>query len=162
MDVDGTMTDGKLYIGNDGEVMKSFNVKDGYAIRTLLPQYNIKPIIITARKSNIVERRCEEIGIKDLYQGCDNKIKKMIQVASEEGIGLKEDGVNKKTLLPCTAYLGDDVPDLECMRIAEISGCPSDASRIIKKESDYIGESCGGNGFIREFVEWLINEYYDI
>ena len=72
MDVDGTLTDGKIYIGNDGEVMKAFNAKDGLGIKLLIKK-GIVPIIITGRRSKIVTRRCEEIGITVLYQGVRDK-----------------------------------------------------------------------------------------
>jgi len=82
MDVDGTLTDGKIYMGQDGEIFKVFNVKDGYAIHELLPKYNIVPVIITGRISRIVENRAKEIGIKHIYQSVEDKIgllKKLVQ-----------------------------------------------------------------------------------
>ena len=69
MDVDGTLTDGKIYMGENGEIMKAFNVKDGYAIAHMLPEMEIIPVIITGRKSKIVENRAKELGITELYQG---------------------------------------------------------------------------------------------
>ena len=69
MDVDGTLTDGKLYIGNQGEIMKAFSIKDGYAIGELLPQYGIEPVIITGRESVIVTKRCEELIIDSKIMG---------------------------------------------------------------------------------------------
>ena len=74
MDVDGTLTDGKIYIGNEGEVFKAFDVKDGYAIHYMLPMYDITPVIITGRDSVIMEKLCAEIGIKLLFQGVSDKI----------------------------------------------------------------------------------------
>ena len=73
MDVDGTLTDGKIYMGANGEVMKAFNIKDGYGIHDILIPNGIRPVIITGRTSNIVEKRCYELGIKDLFQGVKNK-----------------------------------------------------------------------------------------
>lgn len=74
MDVDGTLTDGKIYIGNEGEIFKAFDVKDGYAIHYILPKYGITPVIITGRNSAIMEKRCAEIGIELLFQGVSDKI----------------------------------------------------------------------------------------
>ena len=65
MDVDGTLTDGKLYFGENGEMFKSFDVKDGCGIKDILPKYNILPVIITARNSVYLEKRCKELGVQD-------------------------------------------------------------------------------------------------
>jgi len=73
MDVDGTLTDGKIYMGENGEVCKAFNIKDGYGICHLLPAIGAKPIIITGRKSKILENRCRELGITELHQGIEHK-----------------------------------------------------------------------------------------
>ena len=77
MDVDGTLTDGHIYMGPDGEVMKAFDVKDGYGIAHILPRYGIIPVIITGRRSQIVERRCAELGITELYQGVGDKLERL-------------------------------------------------------------------------------------
>ena len=74
MDVDGTLTDGKIYMGNKGELFKAFDVKDGCGIKDILPEYGIIPVIITARQSDILKRRCEELNIINLYQGVRHKL----------------------------------------------------------------------------------------
>lgn len=74
MDVDGTLTDGKIYYYSDGTEGKAFDVKDGYAIKHFLPQMGIVPVIITGRISDIVSRRAEELGIREVHQGIQNKI----------------------------------------------------------------------------------------
>lgn len=74
MDVDGTMTDGKIYIGNSGEAFKSFDVKDGYGIHCILPCKQILPVVLTGRKSDIVENRCKELEIPYVIQGSKNKV----------------------------------------------------------------------------------------
>lgn len=151
MDIDGTLTDGKIYVGNSGELIKAFSVKDGYAIGQILPQYNISPVVITGRNSEIVSNRCRELGIKEIYQNVRNKKEKMISVAEEHGINISEAGI-----LPYTAYIGDDIPDLDCMMLAERKGCPADAAEKIKTISDFVSVNNGGDGAVREFVEWLI------
>ena len=153
MDVDGTLTDGKLYIGNDGELCKAFNVKDGYAINNILPQHGIIPVIITGRNSDIVEKRCKELNIQALYQGCVNKKEKLIEIAKMYGIHCNEKGE-----LPGVAYVGDDLPDLECMEIAEIAGCPKDAAIEVVQNSDFVSTKTGGDGVVREFVDWMIQK----
>lgn len=153
MDVDGTLTDGKIYMGFTGEICKAFDVKDGFGIHDVLPKHGIVPIIITARESNIVKQRCTELGIAHVYQNCKDKQQKMIDVAAQFGI-LK----NAKGILPKTAYIGDDVPDLKCMEIAQYKGCPSDAIKSVQEKADYISRFKGGNGAVREFIEWLISK----
>ena len=91
MDVDGTLTDGKIYIGADGEVFKVFDIKDGCGIKDILPANNIVPIVITARDSKILENRCRELGISRLYQGVRAKFEKLKEVidgyGQEYGLG---------------------------------------------------------------------------
>ena len=145
MDVDGTMTDGSIYIGADGEVMKAFNVRDGYAIGTLLPQNGIVPVIITGRVSQIVEARAAELGIMELYQGRQDKAQTLRQVLEK----YRCPGKN-------AAYIGDDVLDIPCMRLCGVSGCPSDADAEVAEQCDYICRATGGHGAVREFVEWIL------
>ena len=74
IDVDGTLTDGKIYISNNGECFKVFDIKDGYGIHDILLPFGIMPIVITGRASRIVENRCRELEITELYQGVKNKV----------------------------------------------------------------------------------------
>lgn len=144
MDVDGTLTDGGIYMGENGEVMKRFDVKDGYAIHNMLPQMGIIPIIITGRTSQIVLNRCKELGIKNVVQGSKNKVEDMVKILAQEKIDLKE-----------VAYIGDDMNDYECMQKVGLRGCPGDAVQEIKEISEYITKSTGGNGAVREFIDWI-------
>ena len=152
MDVDGTLTDGKIYMGPCGEVFKRFDIKDGYGIGILLKKYEIIPAIITGRSSNIVLNRCKELGIKEIHQDCMDKKTKLLDLASKYGLQINSSGV-----LQGCAYIGDDLIDLPCMQISEFSGCPSDATREIKEVSDYICEAKGGEGAVREFINWVIS-----
>ncbi len=146
MDVDGTLTDGGIYIGGSGEAVKRFHVRDGYAIRHMLPACRIIPVIITGRESEIVRIRCAELGIVHLVQGSRDKKADLMRILQKEGISLEE-----------TAYIGDDLNDLECMKIAGLSACPADAADKVKEEADYITEHPGGHGAVREFIEWIIS-----
>ena len=149
MDVDGTLTDGKIYIGAEGEIFKAFDVKDGYAIHYILPKYGITPVIITGRDSAIMEKRCAEIGIKLLFQGVTDKISILRKVVNGDS-------------LDSVAYIGDDLNDLECMRLIQkeggLIGCPSDAINQIKAIANFQSSKTGGNGAVREFIEELINK----
>lgn len=150
MDVDGTMTDGKIYMGNDGEVMKAFDIKDGYAISRIMPQNNIIPIVITGRKSQIVENRCRELGVDELCQGCLDKKERLLDIAKKYGADIK-DGIIKGF-----AFIGDDILDIPAMEISEYSACPADASEEVMKIVDYTCRRKGGDGAIREYIDWLL------
>lgn len=147
MDVDGTLTDGKIYIGPSGEAMKAFNIKDGYGLHDLLLPSGIIPVIITGRNSDIVSFRCKELGITNIYQGVSNKIEKLKNIIDD---------------LSAVAYIGDDLNDLPCIKeiVKEdgIVACPSDAHDTIKQYANYICDKKGGDGCVREFIEWLLNE----
>lgn len=145
MDVDGTLTDGKIYMGLDGEVMKAFDIKDGYGIREILPKFGIIPVIITGRASKIVENRAAELGITELYQGKRDKVETLLQV-------LKMYGCEPDF----AAYFGDDFPDLSCMKLCGVKGCPADAISEVKDICNYVCKAPGGHGAVREFIEWLI------
>ena len=145
MDVDGTLTDGKIHISDEGEVFKSFNVKDGYGIANLY-KIDILPVIITGRKSKIVEYRAKELNIKEIYQGVYNKVDKLKYICEKYKISLKE-----------VAYIGDDINDLECMKICEISACPNDAAEEVLDSVDYICKKNGGEGAVREFINFISN-----
>lgn len=142
MDVDGTLTDGKIYIGPQGEVMKAFNVKDGYAIKHILPEMGIIPVIITGRTSAIVEYRAKELDITELYQGVTDKLVQLKKVA--EKYQLTKDQI---------AYIGDDVNDLECIKYCGFSACPNDAVEEVKWCVSYVCGMDGGYGTVREFIE---------
>lgn len=157
MDVDGTLTDGKLYYGNNGEVFKAFNVKDGCGLKDILPQYNIVPIIITARKSDILINRCNELGIDYLFQGERDKLSKLLEIIDEYN------SINNSTFsLKNCAYIGDDVLDLKCMLEIKKSGgivaCPQDASDCLLPYTNYLCKSKASEGAVREFIDWLVQD----
>lgn len=154
MDVDGTLTDGKLYIGNDGESFKAFDVKDGYGIKEMLPMLSIVPVIITARESNIVKNRCAELGITELHQGRREKLDCLMSVLASWS-----EADCKEYTLHNVAYIGDDMPDCYPMeKVREQGGlvaCPADAAEGIKTIADYVCKRSGGNGAVREFIEYI-------
>lgn len=152
MDVDGSLTDGKIYMGPNGEAMKAFSIKDGYVINYILKPAGIVPVIITARSSSIVQNRCDELGITEVYQGKIDKLTALKEIVGESNIG-------------SCAYFGDDILDLKCMvPIKEeggVVGCPVDAVQEIKALADYTCLSKAGEGALREFAEWLVNPKLD-
>lgn len=144
MDVDGTLTDGKIYMGPDGEVCKAFNIKDGCGIR-IVTGAGIVPVIITGRSSEILKRRCEELDIKEIYQSVSDKVSILKRVVDD---------------LSTVAYIGDDVNDIACMLQVKdaggIIGCPADAANEVKQLATFISEKPGGEGAVREFIDWII------
>lgn len=154
MDVDGTLTDGKIHISENGELFKSFNVKDGWAIGNLLPRLNILPVIITGRESDITIKRCRELKIKEVHQSVNDKLDVLDDILKRYSEKEQADYTMKNV-----AYIGDDVPDLKCMvEVSNAGGfcaCPRDASEEVKKIATFVSTKDGGNGAVREFIEWI-------
>lgn len=151
MDIDGTLTDGKIYMGASGELMKAFSVKDGMAINYILKPAGIVPIVVTARTSKIVQKRCEELGIEEVYQGKVDKVSLLKKILADK--------------LQYCAYFGDDILDLKCMRLIKEAGgivaCPADAVKEVKAICNYICINRAGEGALREFSEWLVDSRKD-
>lgn len=155
MDVDGTLTDGKIYMGVDGECFKAFDIKDGYALHTLLKENGIIPVIITARKSPMVVHRCRELGVTEIHQGVMNKLERLNSII--KSYSSDDESYNFSNV----AYIGDDLLDLQCMhpvkKAGGVIGCPSNAVKDILSVCDYIAPNKGGEGAVRDFVEFIIS-----
>ena len=145
MDVDGTLTDGKIYIGNDGEVMKAFSPKDGLGIKLLL-KHDIMPVIITGRTSDIVRYRCQEVGIYILFQGVSNKAEKMKELM--ESYHLTEEQV---------AYMGDDMNDLGAVKTAGITFAPADCAHQLRPYIDIMLKKKSGESPVREASDMILD-----
>ncbi len=146
LDVDGTMTDSQITYTQDGDEIKSFNVKDGLAIVSWL-KLGKKVAIITGRRSHIVERRAKELRIEHFYQGCEDKLTKLQELIKVLDISLEN-----------VAAIGDDLNDYKMLREVEISFVPSDASNYVDKIATVILTRKGGKGAIREMIEYLIKK----
>ena len=157
MDVDGTLTDGKVYMGNDGEAFKAFDIKDGCGILVQLPKHGIIPVIITARNSQILLNRCKEIGISEIHQGVRAKLDCLNDI-------LAKYSTNEQTYtLKDVAYVGDDLLDLLCLEPVKAAGglaaCPSNAIPEVVSCCDFVAPHKGGEGAVRDLVEYIINKY---
>ena len=141
LDVDGTLTDGGIYRGNNGEELKRFNVKDGYVIVNA-QKLGVEFGIITGRKSELVEIRAKELKIKYLYQEISEKTVILEEI-------MKKTGLRKEEI----AYMGDDLNDVLIMKQVGLSGAPKDAVNEVIQIADFISEKNGGSGAVREFVE---------
>lgn len=146
MDVDGTLTDGKIYMSANGEIMKAFHVRDGYGIANVLKEKGIQTAIITGRKSEIVEQRAKELKIDYVYQGVRDKLSCLKKLVGEIGCTTKE-----------VVYVGDDVNDLDCISEVGLSCCPNDAHERVKEKVKLITQANGGNGAIREIIDMICN-----
>lgn len=144
LDVDGTLTDGQIYMGNNGEVFKSFHAHDAVGLRKL-PTNGIETIIITGRESELVNIRAKEMNITEVYQGVTNKEEKIKQILKKKKIKNEE-----------AAYIGDDENDYEAMLLCKYKACPNNATKRIKEISDFISKYDGGYGAVREYCEYIL------
>lgn len=143
-DVDGVLTDGTVTITSSGEMLRKMNIKDGYALKTAVDNgFNV--CIISGGTSNGVRTRLKGLGIKDIYLGANNKIKRF-----EEYLDIN----NIKT--ESVLYMGDDIPDVPVMKLAGLSCCPQDAVPEIKAISKYISHKYGGKGAVRDVIEQVL------
>lgn len=144
LDVDGVMSDGLIYMGNSGEELKAFNVRDGYGIRCALTS-GIEVAIITGRKAKLLEDRCETLGITHLYQGQSDKLIAYRNLL--EKLALAPDNV---------AYVGDDLIDWPVMAEVGLSVAVADAHPLLVPRADYVTRIHGGRGAVREVCDLLL------
>lgn len=144
LDVDGTLTDGGVYIDNNGVESKKFNIKDGAGI-VLAKEKGIEFMILTGRKSYCVEKRAGELKIKYIFQGIQNKLSFLKDFLIKEGIPSKE-----------VAYMGDDINDLDCINFVGFSACPNDAVMKVRTHVNFISHFNGGHGAVREFCDFIV------
>ena len=146
LDVDGCLTDGKIVYTNEGDEIKAFNVKDGFAIVNWL-RVGRDVAIITGRRSKIVERRARELGISHLYQGVRDKLAKLETLCAELGIGMEN-----------VAMIGDDLNDYRILKKCAISFVPADAHFRVQEIADVVLSRSGGDGAVREMIELLVRQ----
>jgi len=146
LDVDGTMTDSHITYSETGDEIKSFNVKDGLAIASWR-KLGRQVAIITGRESQIVARRAKELRIEHFYQGVDNKKEVLHSLLEKLDIGMDE-----------VAAIGDDLNDISMLKAAALSFVPRDASSYVDKIADVILTKKGGDGAVREMIEYLIKK----
>lgn len=143
-DVDGVLTNGQLLYGPRDAEYKQFHVHDGLGL-SLAQQAGLKTGIVTARRSQIVERRAKELNVDSFYQGYENKMPAFNQVLSQHG--LKEEEI---------CYMGDDLLDFALIRRAGFSAAPANARPEILARVDYVTSAKGGAGAVRELIEVIL------
>lgn len=143
-DVDGVLTDGTIIVTTDGEMLRNMNIKDGYAIKTAVDVgYNV--CIISGGSNEGVRKRLSGLGVKDIHLGCSDKVKQLDEYFNTKGI--KPENV---------LYMGDDIPDIQAMKMIGLPSCPQDAVSEIKEISKYISHKNGGKGCVRDVIEQVL------
>ena len=143
-DVDGVLTDGSLFVGDDGQEYKAVNSRDGHGIKMLL-KYGVEIAIITGRTSKVVEHRMANLGINHIYQGKLDKLPAYEELRAKLGMSPEE-----------TAYVGDDVVDLPVMRQVGLAIAVQDAHPLVLRHSHWQTPSAGGRGAARDVCEMLM------
>ena len=146
-DVDGVLSDGQVYIDNNGVESKSFYVRDGIGVRMIVER-GIICGVITGRSSEIVTVRMNELGMQEIHQGVKNKLKVFHEIIKKYGITADE-----------CVFMGDDVPDIEVFKAAGIAVAPGDADHIAKKFADHVTAASGGKGAVRELTDMIMNAH---
>jgi 3-deoxy-D-manno-octulosonate 8-phosphate phosphatase (KDO 8-P phosphatase) len=144
LDVDGVLTDGRLHVGVEGDLFKSFHVRDGLAVK-LAQAAGLRVGILSARSSDIVARRAAEVGIEEVVQGHEDK-----------GAAFEQLRVRLALDAGAIAYVGDDLQDLAVLARVGLAAAPADAVEAVRSAVDYVTGARGGDGCVRELVERLL------
>ncbi len=145
LDVDGVLTDGRLYYGARGESLKVFHVRDGHGIKEVAAA-GITVAIISGRKSAAVARRARELGIRHVTQGATDKLASLTKLAKARSLSLDQ-----------CACVGDDTPDAPILKVAGVAIAVADAHRDALAAADLVTSRPGGSGAVREVCDWLLD-----
>ena len=144
LDVDGVMTDGGIIPTPDGDFIRRYNAKDGYAIASAIRE-GLKICIISGGRGRMLENRLQMLGVTRYYLNCMDKVAAIREFVADYNVDLES-----------VIYMGDDIPDLECMRLVGVPVCPSDAAMEVVEASRYISEYNGGHGAVRDIIEQVM------
>ena len=140
-DVDGVLTDGSVILESSGEMVRTMHTKDGYALQHAVKKgYHI--VIISGGSSVMVKKRLEGLGIEHIYLGKNHKLPVLNEHLQKHNISINQ-----------VLYMGDDIPDLPCLKVVGVSSCPKDASVEVREVCDYISHINGGKGCVRDVLE---------
>ena len=146
LDVDGTLTDGGIYYDEHGNELKKFCTKDAAGI-FIAKAAGIEVMVLTGRECAATTRRLTELGVKELHQNVKDKVSWM-------RLWMEQHGINKDQV----GYIGDDLNDLQPMKLCGYIGCPADACSEVKKIADYVSSINGGYGAARDVIEHYLRE----
>jgi len=140
-DVDGVLTDGSVFVTESGDQCRTFNTKDGYALQLAVKcMYNV--VVITGGKSEGVRHRLNSLGITDVFLGAHVKLDIFENYIAEHHI-------DRESVL----YMGDDIPDIDIMKVVGLPTCPTDSAEEVKAVAKYISPALGGKGCARDVIE---------
>lgn len=143
-DVDGVFSDGRIYLGNNGEELKAFHTRDGYGIKALVNN-GIDVAVITGRQSHIVENRMRSLQVEHIIQGAENKHQALTTLLEQKEIGAEQ-----------VAVIGDDMPDFAMYPLAAVQIAVADAHPLVKQAANWITTLPGGFGAVREVADTLL------
>jgi len=146
MDVDGVLTDGTVLINGDGSEGKFFNLQDGHGIR-MWQRAGLHVAFLSGRFSEATKRRAEQLEVEYCVQDCFEKLPEFKKILEQTGIAAKK-----------TAYIGDDLLDLPVIKYAGFGAAVANAVDEVKEAADYITTRCGGNGAVREVIEYILKK----
>jgi len=142
--MDGVLTDGNIIVNGNDNWLRQMNIRDGYALQ-LAARSGFNVMVISGSNSSFVHDRLNKLGVKDVFMQVKNKEDFLKKFVAERKISLNE-----------TLYMGDDIPDYFCMKIAGIAACPADAASEIKQVASYISPYAGGHGCVRDVIEKVL------
>lgn len=143
-DVDGVFSDGRIYLGNDGEELKAFHTKDGFGMKAL-EKSGVMTAVITGRRSNIVKNRMTALNVTHIVQGEEDKLPALKDIAATENLSLDE-----------IAFIGDDCPDLPCIKAVGLGVAVADAHPAVINAANYKTFTRGGFGAVRELCDLIM------
>jgi len=146
LDVDGVLTDGTIHLREAGDYAKAFHVRDGWAIKEWI-RHGGQIALISGRNSPEVRNRAKELGIEWVRQGVMEKGPAFREVVASVGVAAEQ-----------AAFVGDDVPDLDAMRLCGFAVAVADASHAVKRRADYVTRAPGGHGAVAEIIELLLRK----
>jgi len=144
LDVDGAMTDGRIVIGDNGQEIKFFNVRDGHGLK-MIQRYGIRIVLLTGRESKVVLHRARDLGIRDVYQKAWDKKEVLGRILAKHDLPAS-----------AVAYMGDDIVDIPVLKQVGFSAAVADALDVVKKSVDYVTTCRGGHGAVREICDLIL------
>jgi 3-deoxy-D-manno-octulosonate 8-phosphate phosphatase (KDO 8-P phosphatase) len=144
LDYDGVLTDGKVILLEEGEPLRTANVRDGYAMQLAIKR-GYRVVIISGGRSRTVVNRMKSLNVQDVFLGTEKKELILMEYMDQHGLAREN-----------VIYMGDDIPDYHAMQMAGIASCPSDASEEIKAVAHYISPYKGGEGCARDIIEQVL------
>lgn len=143
-DMDGVLTDGTVIVNRNNNWLRKMSIRDGYALQ-LAVKLGYSVVVVSGSTSSFVSSRLNKLGVSDVFMDVKNKVEFLKKLKEEKGIAWDQ-----------LLYMGDDIPDYDCMKIAGLAACPADAAFEIKEIASYISPFDGGCGCVRDVIEKVL------